>query len=210
MTWYAKLPTVSNLPPRWLTPEEIDRLVEAATGQYKIFFRLAGYSGMRCSELAALRYEDVDWERGVVTVRRSVTYGIERDRTKSPAGTRTVYLDPITLQMIREHLDGRRTGLLFQTRFGTHLKATDINRYVLKPLCAKLGIPPATTHSFRHGRISLMVARRLPEKFIQSQVGQTDKKVTRHYTHFDDAQNQAMVAELLSSGQSTKLWSGVN
>jgi integrase len=132
--FYAKLPKLSNEPPRWFTPAEVDMLVNAAHGQYKPFFRLAGYSGMRCSELAGLRYEDINFDRGIVEVRRSATYGIEA-QTKTPAGRRTVYVDTITLQMIREHLAGRRAGLLFQTKLGTHLKATDINRHVLKPLC---------------------------------------------------------------------------
>jgi integrase len=207
--WYTKLPRLSNEPPRWFTPEEVDQIVNAADGQYKVFFRLAGYSGMRCSELAGLRYEDINWERGIIQVRRSATYGIE-SQTKTPAGTRTIYIDAVTLHMIRDHLGGRRTGLVFQTKLGTHLKATDINRYALKPLCAKIGIPKGTTHSFRHGRISLMVASRLPDKFIQSQVGQVDKKITNHYTHFSDEQNREMVSQLLRCGQNGNLWSNMN
>ena len=151
--FYTKLPKLSNEPPRWFTPQEIDMLVNAAAqGQYKAFFRLAGYSGMRCSE---------------------------------PAG-------------------------LFQTKFGTHLKAGDINRIVLKPLCVKLGILSGTTHSFRHGRISLMVASRLPDKFVRSQVGQVNQKITNHYTHFADQENHEMVNEVLLRGQNSKLWSTVN
>jgi hypothetical protein len=92
----------------------------------------------------------------------------------------------------------------------SHLKATGINRHVLKPLCAKLGIPKGTTHSFRHGRVSLIVASRLPDKFIQSPVGQVDKKITSHYTHFMDEQNHEMVNSVLPRGQNSKLWSTVN
>jgi len=210
VTWYAKLPSLNYLPPRWLSPEEVDRIVNAATGQYKVLFRLAGYSGMRFCELSGLRYEDIDWERGTVMVRRSATYGVERERAKTPAGTRLVYLDPITLQMIREHLNGRRTGLLFQTKLGTHLKPSDVNRYVLKPLCAKLGIPKATMHAFRHGRVSDMVANGLPSKFVQSQIGQVDRKITEFYTHFSDKQSHQMVEMLGQRCQNSDLLSTVN
>lgn len=210
VTWYTKLPTLSSLPPRWLSPEEVDKIVNAATGQCKVLFRLAGYSGMRFCELSGLRYEDIDWERGTVLVRRSATYGMERDRAKTPAGTRLVYLDPITLQMIREHLNGRRTGLLFRTKFGTHLKASDVNRYVLKPLCTKLGIPKATMHAFRHGRVSDMVANGLPSKFVQSQIGQVDRRITDFYTHFSDKQSHQMVEMLGQRCQNSSLLSTVN
>ena len=65
-------------------------------------------------------------------------------------------------------------------------------------------------HAFRHGRTSPLVASRLPDKFIQNQIGQVDKKITNHYTHFHDAENHAMVAEALRCGQNSKLWSNVN
>jgi integrase len=199
VTWYAKQPKLLNLPPRWFTPEEVDLLVNAAIGQFKPFFRLAGASGLRFGELAGLRYEDIDFNRGLIEVKRSSPYS---ETTKTPAGFyRTVYLDALTLEMIRQHLDGRRAGLIFQPKFGTPLKSTDVNRHVLKPLCAKIGIKKGTCHSFRHGRISLMVAARLPDKFIQSQVGQVDKKITNHYTHFEDETNHAFINEALLRGQ---------
>jgi hypothetical protein len=80
----------------------------------------------------------------------------------------------------------------------------------LKPLCVKLGIPKGTTHAFRHGRISLMVASRLPDKFIQSQVGQVDKKITNHYTHFLDEENHEMVRQALLRGQTAICGQSVN
>ena len=46
-----------------------------------------------------------------------------------------------------------------------------------------------------------MVASRLPEKFIQSQVGQVDKKITNQYTHSHDEDNHKMVNEALLRGQ---------
>jgi hypothetical protein len=42
-----------------------------------------------------------------------------------------------------------------------------------------------------------MVASRPPDKFIQSQVGQVDKKISNHYTHFMDEQNHEMVNQVL-------------
>jgi integrase len=205
--WYAKLPKLTDIPPRWFTPQEVDMLVNAAHGQYCVFFRLAGYSGMRCGELTGLKVEDINFDRALIHIRRSTPYG---ERTKTPAGYRTVYLDPVTLEMLRQHLNGRRAGLVFQSRLGTPLRNGEINRGVLKPLCAKLGIPRGTLHAFRHGRVSLMVASRLRDKFIQSQVGQVDTKITNHYTHFADEQNHHMVKEAVRCGQNSGLWSTVN
>ena len=121
-----------------------------------------------------------------------------------------MHIDAVTLEMLRQHLGGRTAGLLFHTKFSTHLKSRDINRHVLKPLCVKLGIPKGTTHAFRHGRISLMVASRLPEKFVLSQVGQVSKQITNHYTHFLDNENHEMVNEVLLRGQNAICGQTVN
>ena len=76
-------------------------IVNAAHGQYACFFRLAGFSGLRCGELCGLRYEDLNGERGVIEVRRSSPYA--EAQTKTPAGRRTVYLDALTLEMLLQH-----------------------------------------------------------------------------------------------------------
>ena len=144
-------------------------------------------------------------------VRRSATYGVERDRAKTTGWHATdLPRSHHVADDSREHLNGRRIGLLFQTKLGTHLRANDVNRYALKPLCAKLGIPKATMHAFRHGRVSVMVANGLPSKFVQSQIGQVDRKITEHYTHFSDAQSHQMVEKLGQRCQNSGLLSTVN
>jgi integrase len=70
------------------------------------------------------------------------------------------------------------------TNLGTPLKDGDVNRYALKPLCRKIGIPVATLYAFRHGRVSLMQGAGVNEKIIQLEVGHTNLRMTRRYTHF--------------------------
>jgi len=55
-----------------------------------------------------------------------------------------------------------------------------------------------------------MVASRLPEKFVQSQVGQVSKQITNHYTHFLDKENHEMVNEVLLRGQNAICGQTVN
>lgn len=49
----------------------------------------------------------------MIEVKRSVWNGIEGPR-KTKAGKRVVYLDSITIQILREHLGIRRAGRVFQ------------------------------------------------------------------------------------------------
>jgi hypothetical protein len=41
-------------------------------------------------------------------------------------------------------------------KLGTPLKVGEVSRYVLRPICKKLGVPRGGMHAFRHGRVSKM------------------------------------------------------
>jgi integrase len=124
----------------------MQRIIAAATGIYKVLFQLAAYSGMRGCELAGLYVEDVDFVRGFVHVQRSLTYGIEgptKNRKK-----RTVFLDSVTLSMLREFIGTRTTGRIFQSKNGRPLDMHDVSRRVLAGICERLGVCPRIHFSF--------------------------------------------------------------
>ena len=206
--WYPDLPALPDYEQRWFTMQEVDLLVNGATGQYRILFRLAGYSGMRSGELSALRVEDLHLEHGVLELRRSVWEGVE----SPPKGKkrRMIYLDSITVKMLQEHLAGRKSGRVFESRLGTPLVNREINRKVLTPLCMQLGIERGTMHSFRHARASHLQANRVPADFILSQIGHTSLRTTSIYTHFAHQQKRDLAEQLLSCAQNPQLCSTVN
>ena len=181
--------------------EEINRIVDAAPGQYKMLFRLAGFTGLRCGELCGLRVEDVKPAEGVVEVRRSVWNGVE-GKTKTKAGKRTVFLDSVTLEMLRSYIGTRTTGRLFQSSRGTSLVNREICRLVLYPACERIGIACGGMHAFQHGRVSHMQASGMPADFTKSQVGHSSLRITSIYTHFERKQKRALAEKLLSCTQS--------
>ena len=209
VTWYPDLPSLPDDEQRWFTQAEIKQIVDAATGQYKVLFHLAGYTGLRSGELVGLRVEDLKLEHGVIEVRRAVWNGIEGE-TKTKSGKRNVFIDSVTIQLLFGFLDGRRTGRLFQSRFGTPLENRDICRRVLTPLCEKLGMEPGGMHAFRHGRVSHMQASMMPGDFVKNQIGHSSLRITSNYTHFEHGQKREMVEKLLSCTQTADLYTVAN
>ncbi len=209
VTWYPDLPALPDEEQRWFTQAEIRQIVDAATGQYKVLFHLAGFTGLRSGELVGLRVEDLKLEDGVIEVRRAVWNGIEGD-TKTKSGKRNVFIDSATIQMLRDFLAGRQTGRLFQSRRGTPLENRDICRRVLTPICEKLGITPGGMHAFRHGRVSHMQASMMPGDFVKNQIGHSDLRITSNYTHFEHRQKRDMVEKLLSCTQNADLYTVAN
>lgn len=209
VSWYPDLPALPDDEQRWFTQAEIKQIVDAATGQHKVLFHLAGYTGLRSGELVGLRVEDLKLDHGVIEVRRAVWNGIEGE-TKTKSGKRNVFIDSATIRLLRDFLDGRQSGRLFRSRVGTTLENRDICRRILTPLCKKLGIKPGGMHAFRHGRVSHMQASMMPGDFVKNQIGHSDLRITSNYTHFEHRQKREMVEKLLSCTQSADLYTVAN
>jgi integrase len=186
---------------RWFTQDEINRIVDAAPGQYKMLFRLTGFTGLRFGELCGLRVDDVKLDDGVVEVHRSVWNGVE-GRTKTRAGRRTVFLDSVTLEMLRANIGIRTIGRLFQSSRGTPLVNREICRLVLYPVCERVGIARGGMHAFRHGRVSHMQASGMPADFTKNQVGHSSLRITSIHTHFEHKQKRELAEKLLFCTQS--------
>lgn len=110
--------------PRYFTLEQLEKLL-ANAGEYRLPLAFAALTGMRKGELAGLRWDDVEWEAGVVHVRR----GSASSRTTKGFKERVVPLPPDLLAQLRElklrtkgpwvfaKPDGTPFGRTWHTRF---------------------------------------------------------------------------------------------
>jgi integrase len=201
--WYPTLPVIPDVEQRWFTQDEIGQIVNHAEGQHQVLFHLAGVSGMRAGELFGLHVEDLDLNRGVIHVRRSVRRGQEVS-PKTRKGYREVWIDSGTVRIIKEHLGSRTSGRIFQTRNGTPISDHDVLLDVLYPICDHLKIPRGGMHAFRHGRVSHMQQNHAPPDFTKGQVGHSSLRTTSGYTHFADSFKRDVVERLASSWTHSK------
>ncbi|ACX51972.1 integrase family protein [Ammonifex degensii KC4] len=174
----------------------------------KAFFRLALSTGMRKGELLALRWEDVDFEKGCLYVRRTRchhTGGVHEP--KSPSSCRKVALDAGSLECLRrlkreqarEKLragaEWCEQGLVFATRKG---KALSVFRLActFRSLCRRAGVPEIRIHDLRHTHASLLLRQGVHPKVVQERLGHSSVKITLDtYSHLlPDAQEQAVKA----------------
>jgi len=81
---------------------EINAILSAATGQVKSLIEFGFWTGLRPSELFALSWSDVDFVKGTIHVKHSLTrHSEELQDTKTSAGTRTVQLLPPALKVLQ-------------------------------------------------------------------------------------------------------------
>lgn len=87
--------------------EQLFRLLETAPLKYRTFFTLAIYSGFRRGELLGLEWKDIEWESGVISVRRTSNYtaekGIYTDTTKTKKSQRSLKFPPVVMDLLRAY-----------------------------------------------------------------------------------------------------------
>jgi integrase len=182
------------------TPDQARKILQAASGQYRIMFAIAAMLGLRAGEILGLKSEDFDLEGGLLRIRRTVWRG--RLQTPKSINSEATLPVPATLSMtIREFL-GDRQGFLFLNSRGHLFIAENVVRQALTPILDALGIPRCGFHAFRHTHSSLLLASGAAPTVAQKQLRHSDARMTLGiYGHIiGDAHREAVekVASILN------------
>jgi integrase len=167
-------------------------------------------TGLRISELASLRWADIDFENQRIQIKdESSLAGIKKTkrevRTTKSSRSRSFPIHN-TLQPILERLKvlKSRDDLVFHGPLGGRLKPDTIRnilkREVLSPLAGRFpvaggakGFNDGRLHSFRHFFCSACANNRVPEAMVMSWLGHQDSEMVRYYYHLhDDVARQFM------------------
>jgi integrase len=118
-------------------------------------------TGLRQGELLALRWQDVDLERGELAVRHTLQRGTRSlAEPKTERARRTLRLPRRVASALADQRARQAivplTGLVFTTARGTALDSRNVTRYLQAHL-ARLGLPRQRFHDLRHAFATLMV-----------------------------------------------------
>lgn len=161
--------------------DEARCIIEAAGARWKALFATAAMTGLRASELRALAWSEVDFEAGIVKVRRRADRWNVIGPPKSTSGRRDVPIGPRLAACLREHrrwCGENDLGLAFATGNGRIETLSNIWRRGLAPAQRRAGVigptgkPKYGMHAFRHFAASLFIAsRKFSPKEIQIILG---------------------------------------
>lgn len=160
-------------PLRFLTVEEVTRLLEALEEPGRTLVLTAVLTGMRVGELLALRWRNVDFEHKVIRVREAVYEG-HNSTPKTQGGIRDVPVGPALDRALRQHSARSQTSddsLVFPSRNGTYLRPGNLHKRHLLPACAKAKLPRFSWHEFRRTHATLLSDMGEPLKTAQAQLG---------------------------------------
>lgn len=205
------------------TPDEIKRIVGAASGRWRPFLLTAIFTGLRASELRGLRWQDIDLKKAELHVRQRADRHRKIDAPKTEAGQRTVPLPPMVVSVLREWKLACPKGsldLAFPNGKGNVEFHVNVIQRGFWPAQIDAGVAVKTAdasapkytglHSLRHFYASWCINRKadggleLPPKVVQHRLGHSSIMVTMDtYGHLfprgdDAAELAAAEAALLS------------
>jgi integrase len=183
-----------------LSVNETRRLLEAAGGdRLEALYTLAVHTGMRQGEMLALRWQDVDLENAVLSVRRTLTRSggkVVFGEPKTKKSRRSIRLTPQAVEALRSHLDrqlrdmeilGDRyqdQGLVFTTNTGAPINPSNLRQRSFAPLLKRAGLPHMRFHDLRHTCATLLLSRGVHPKFVQELLGHATIAITLDtYSH---------------------------
>ena len=200
-----------NLPPagvarpaRTFTPDEVRRIVALADEPHRTIYIVAASTGLRSGEIFGLQRGDLDFERRLIHVRRSIWRG-KMQTPKSSHSMRPVPMPDSLAEVLRAHLARVKVdapeGWVFPNRSRRPMNAEKVVRLHLRPILDALEIPRCGLHAFRHAHSSLLLETGAPPTVVRDQLRHSDARITLGvYGHaIGDSQRRAVerAAEVL-------------
>ena len=135
-------------------------------------------SGLRISEAAALKVEDIDFIRGIIRVKRGKG-GIDR----------TAYLNEYAKELLRVYVENARYYVFIEynhkngSLFGVDWeRLKELVNDELRLFCKKHKIPRQTSHNFRHALGTHLLRAGCDIRYVQEILGHKCIRSTEFYT----------------------------
>lgn len=153
---------------------------------YKRQLLIELYTGMRMGEINALAPEDIDFNRSLIHVHKTVSTGLNNrsfisDTTKTDAGNRYVPINNLVKSILEESVSDMKSnpeGLIFYNhRRGSIINTSQVNSYFNR-VAEKAGIDITGQHSLRHTFATRCIEAGITPVVLKTWLGHTDIHVT--------------------------------
>ena len=208
---YAKSNPVraADLPPEPIqrmaalpTAAQLQQLLDALDEETRMMVLLDCLTGLRPSELLALRRSAVDFKRRCLWVLEAVNHG-DMHTPKYHRQNRPIRLADADLDLrifMAKRPEARDEDWLFPNKTGTAPKEyVNLLGRKIQPKAKELGLPHVTWRLLRHWHTTVLQDSGIPVKVAQERLGHSRPDILlKHYTHVSSAKVDE-AAEAVSS-----------
>lgn len=166
--------------------EEVKTIIQTVRPDFKNYFTVRFFTGMRTGEVHGLKWKYVDFERRLILVRETVVDG-EESYTKTDYSQREIRMSQVVFDALKEQEKGTRSlsEFVFCNREGLPLDYRNVNARVWRPLLRHLGLKMRRPYQCRHTAATLWLGAGENPEWIAHQLGHsTTEMLFRVYSRY--------------------------
>ncbi len=170
----VELPKVEKQEMQTIPVEQLQAfLTEAkASGVYEMYY-IELSTGLRRGELLGLKWSDIDWKNGIITVRRQVAR-VNGEITEAPLKTKNSYrrvsISPQAIEVLKQQQAKTDSEYVFPSPTGGPISPDSVNN-MLKRVLARASIPKVRFHDLRHTFATIALQNGVDIKTVSSILG---------------------------------------
>jgi len=197
----VEAPRPNNVEINYLKRDEVNRFITCIKDSiYHPIYATAILTGMRQGEILGLRWQDIDFNAGIIKVRQQLQYLPSKGYSYSDPKQKSIRDIPMPLPMNAIFREVRKQQSQLKEIYGTEYEDNDLvfcatngrplNRSLvtrnLKSLLEKHGFEHIRFHALRHTFATMARAAGVPMEDIQDLLGHADISTTKNmYTHVE-------------------------
>ncbi len=167
--------------------EEVEQIIDTATGQDRAIITVLIFCGLRPNEALALRWQDVDFDRRILKIRRTIHRFGGIGLPKTASSERDVdMLDPVIAELQEQRARTQMLGeLVFLNEVRGPIDLTNFRDRNWKRILVKARLRARTIYQCRHTFAALQLSRGENPQYVAHQMGHTNlEMIIRHYARW--------------------------
>lgn len=157
--------------------EEVKIIIKTVRADFKNYYTVRFYSGVRSAEIDGLMWKYVDLDRREILIRKTLVNG-EITTAKTDGSEREIQMsEPVYQSLLaQKKVTGKQT-FVFSNKSGEPLDANNVRRRVWYPLLRHLDIKKRTPYQTRHTFATLLLAAGENPEWIARVLGHTSTEM---------------------------------
>ncbi|WP_367108660.1 DUF3596 domain-containing protein [uncultured Psychrobacter sp.] len=166
----------SNVSP--FTLDEVMLIINNVRADYKPYYIVRFFTGMRTGEIDGLPWTNIDFARRQIIVDQAIVNGVIGE-TKTTGSNRIIRMNQLVYDALIEQqvLTKHRSEFVFCTKAGTPLNHRNVTKRIWYPLLRYLELDKRNPYQSRHTAATLWLAAGESPEWIAAQMGHSNTKM---------------------------------
>ncbi len=166
--------------------DEVERLIKTAPDDFKAYYIVRFFTGLRTGEIDGLHWDKVDLDRKQIYIDQSLVKGIMTD-AKTDGSNRAIQLTNRVVEALRQHKSATnpKNRFVFCKKDGKPFNYQTISRVIWEAMLKRLDLKYRNPYQTRHTFATLLLAAGESPEWIAQQMGHsTTTMLFRVYSRY--------------------------